>query len=215
MSLVISSGIQIAPGIKIVGASAIRASLSAAGQSAYDAAYQGDFFTVSASDYNSVKSSLANTRTIGDSAAAILYNGALYSGTCAALQTSQNTAVDAGVFIVGFVARHQSTSNANFRYLVSTAAITTYTQLANQVPVTNVSASPSYYIRKDPEANVSTLYVGIVSNTGLMVMSNTVWSGGSYNCAVSNAASISAPWNARFNATQPIFQTLLCDTKQW
>jgi hypothetical protein len=217
MALVVNGGITIGPGIKItVAGSVIRGLLSAAGQSAYDAAYQGDFFRVSASDYNNVKSTLANTKTIGDNSDAILFTGAAYTGTCAALNTPANSNVDPGFFIVGFVARHQSTSGANFRYLVSDTARGTYTQLANQVPVTNVSASASYYIRKDPtDANVSTVYVGIVANTGSMLQSNTTWANGAFNCATSNAATITAPWSTRLNATQPLFQTLLCGTRQW
>jgi hypothetical protein len=217
MAMDITSGITIGPGITISGAgSTIRSLLSATGQSAYDAAYQGDFFRVSAADYNSVKSTLANTRTIGDNADAILFTGASYSGTCAALNTPANSNVDPGFFIVGFVARHASTSSANFRYLVSASDRGTYTQLANQVPVTNVSSSASYYIRKDPaEANVSTVYVGIVANTGSMLQSNTTWANGAFNCATSNIATFAAPWSVRLNATQPLFQTLLCGTRQW
>lgn len=217
MPLVIESGVSVGPGIRITTAgSVIRGLLSAAGQSAYDAAFQGDFFRVSASDYNNVRTTLANTRTIGDNADAILFTGTSYTGTCAALNTPANSNVDPGFFIVGFVARHQSTSGANFRYLVSDTARGTYRQLANQVPVTNVSSSASYYIRKDPaEANVSTVYVGIVANSGNMLQSNTNWANGAFNCATSNAATITAPWSVRANATQPLFQTLLCGTRQW
>lgn len=214
----IGTGITIGPGITISGSisTTIRSALSATGQAAYDAAYTGDFFRVTASDYNSVKSTLANTKTIGDNADAILYTGTSYSGTCAALNTPANSNVDPGFFIIGFVARHASTSAANFRYLISGSARGTYIQLANQVPVTNVSSSPSYYIRKDPtDANVSTQYVGIVANTGSMLQSNTSWANGAFNCLASNAASYPAPWSSRLNATQPLFQTLLCGTRQW
>ncbi|NBR23836.1 MAG: hypothetical protein EBU08_08725 [Micrococcales bacterium] len=216
MGVDIGSGVSVGPGITIRGVSLIRSSLSAAGQNAYDSAYPGDFFRVSSTDYNNVKSSLANTKTIGDNADAILYTGGSYSGTCAALNTPANSNVDPGFFIVGFVARHQSSSNANFRYLVSSSDRGTYTQLANQVPVTNVVSSSSYYIRKDPtDANVSTRYVGIVSNVGNMLMSNTIWGNGAFNCLASNSASYPAPWNSRLSQTQPLFQTLLCGTQQW
>jgi hypothetical protein len=216
MPLVIESGVTIGPGITILGASLIRAALSAAGKTAFDGAVEGNFFRVSASDYNNVKNTLANTKTIGDNADAILYSGSPYSGACAALNTPANSNVDPGFYIIGFVARHASTSSANFRYLVSDSARGTYTQLANQALVTNVSSSPSYYLRKNPtDANVSTVYVGIVSNTGSMLVSNTLWSNGAFNCAPSNAATITAPWSNRANATQPLFQTLLCGTKQW
>ena len=212
----ISGGITIGPGITIKSTgSTIRSALSAAGQAAYDAAYAGDFFRVSSTDYNSVKTSLANTKTIGDNSDAILYTGGSYSGTCAALNTPANSNVDPGFFIVGFVARHTSTSGANFRYLISASARGTYIQLANQVPVTNVSSSPSYYVRKDPtDANVSTQYVGIVSNTGTMIQSNTSWSNGAFSCLASNIASYPGPWTTRAT-TQPVFQTLLCGTQQW
>jgi hypothetical protein len=216
MPVVIESGVTVGPGIKITEASVIRAALSAAGQSAYDVAYQGDFFRVSASDYNNVKSTLANTKTIGDNADAILYTGTAFTGTCAALNTPANSNVDPGFYIIGFVARHQLTSGANFRYLVSDSARGTYTQLANQALVTNVSSSASYYIRKNPtDANVSTVYVGIVANSGNMLQSNTNWANGAYNCATSNSVTFAAPWSTRANATQPLFQTLLCGTLQW
>jgi hypothetical protein len=212
----IGGGITIGPGIVIRNSSAIRDALSASAQTSYDAAVPGNFIRVSAADYNNVKSLLSNTKTIGDNADAILFSGAAYSGTCAALNTPANSNVDAGFFIVGFVARHASTTGANFRYLVSDSARGTYTQLANQVSVTNVSASASYYIRKDPtDATISTLYVGIVANSGSMLQSNTIWANGAFNCATSNAATITAPWSVRANASQPLFQTLLCGTRQW
>lgn len=209
----IGTGITIGPGITIVGSTSvtIRSSLSAAGQAAYDAAYAGDFFRVTASDYNSVKSTLANTKTIGDNADAILYTGTAYSGTCAALNTPANSNVDPGFYIIGFVARHASTSSALFRYLTSTTARGTYTQLANSVAVTNVSSSPSYYVRKDPtDVSVSSIYVGIVANTGSMLQSNTSWANGAFDCSEPYSG-----WSSRLNATQPVFQTLLCGTRQW
>jgi hypothetical protein len=216
MSIEIGGGITIGPGIVIRGEDLIRSALSAAAQTSYDAATPGNFVRVSASDYNNVKNTLANTKTIGDNAAAILYSGSPYSGTCAALNTPANSNVDPGFYIIGFVARHASTSGANFRYLISDSARGTYTQLANQALVTNVSSSSSYYLRKAPtDASVSTVYVGIVANSGSMLVSNTVWSNGAFNCATSNAATITAPWNVRANATQPLFQTLLCGTRQW
>jgi hypothetical protein len=216
MPLVIESGVSVGPGIRITGTSSIRAVLSTAGQTAFDGAAEGNFFRVSASDYNNVRTSLANTRTIGDNADAILFTGSSYTGTCAALNTPANSNVDPGFYIIGFVARHAATSGANFRYLVSDSARGTYTQLANQALVTNVSSSPSYYLRKNPnDANVSTIYVGIAANSGAMLMSNTTWANGAFNCAVSNAATITAPWSVRANATQPVFQTLLCGTRQW
>ncbi len=194
----------------------IRDALSESARISYDAATTGNFVRVSAADYNNVKNNLANTKTIGDNADAILFAGSSYTGTCAALNTPANSNVDPGFYIIGFVARHQSTSGANFRYLVSDSARGTYVQLANQALVTNVTSSSSYYLRKAPtDANVSTVYVGIVANNGNMLQSNTNWANGAFNCATSNVASFTAPWNTRLNATQPLFQTLLCGTRQW
>ncbi len=211
----IGGGITIGPGIRISPASLIRSALSAAGQTAYDNAVPGNFIRVSSTDYNNVRTTLSNTKTIGDNANAILFNGTSYTGTCAALNNPERSNVDPGYYIIGFVSRHGSTSSANFRFLTSPDANArgTYTQLANQVSVANTSG-PSYYVRKDPtDASVSTIYVGIVSNTGSMLVSNTNWSNAAFSCQTSNISSYNT-WTAR-SATQPVFQALLCGTKQW
>lgn len=208
----IGSGITIGPGIRIAApvGSSIRSALSTEGQTAYDAAAAGNFIRVSAVDYNSVRTTLSNTKTIGDNAAAILASGGAYSGICAALNNPANSNVDPGFYIIGFVARHLSTSNAVFRYLTSTSDRGTYTQLANSALVTNLSNSPSYYIRKDPtDVSVSTIYVGIVSNTGQMLVSNTNWSNAAFDCSEPYSS-----WTSR-TGTQPVFQTLLTGDKQW
>lgn len=211
MGIDITNGISIGPGIIIkTSGSAIRNALSVAGQVAYDAATSGNFVRVSAADYNSVRTTLSNTKTIGDNADAILFYGGTYSGTCAALQTPANSNVDPGFYIIGFAARHLSVSGTVFRYLTSTSARGTYTQLANNALVAN-SNTTSYYIRKDPtDASLSTIYVGIVSNSGSMIQSNTLWANGAFDCADPYAS-----WTVRFNATQPVFQTLLTGDRQW
>ena len=212
MGIGIGGGIKIGPGIKVVGTSLIRSALSAAAQANYDSATVGNFIRVSATDYNNVRTMLANTKTIGDNADAILYPGTAYSGTCAAVNSQANSNVDANFYIVGYVSRHQSVSGALFKLLISDTFKGTYTQLGNSSLVAT-SSGPSYYIRKDPiDAAVSTKYLGVVSNTGSMIQSNTNWTNAGYDC---NAAG--PPFNAWANrtATQPVFQALLCGTLQW
>ena len=209
MPVILNSGITIAPGIKITGTSKIRSSLSPAGQAAYDNAAVGNFIRVSAADYNNVKTSLSNTKTIGDNSDAILFFGSSYSGTCAALNNPANSNVDPGFYIIGFVSRHYAIANATFRYLTSTSDRGTYTQLANSALVAN-SNTASYYIRKDPnDVSLSTIYVGIVSNTGSMSVSNTNWSNAAFDCSEPYSS-----WTGRVG-TQPVFQTLLTGDRQW
>ena len=206
----IGGGITIGPGIRISGSSSlIRSSLSGEGQAAYDSAASGNFFRVSSTDYNSVRTALSNTKTIGDNSDAILHFGSAYTGTCAALNTPANSNVDPGFYIIGFASRHASISSAVFRYLTSTSARGTYTQLENSVLVAN-SNTTSYYLRKDPnDVTISTIYVGIVSNTGSMRQSNTNWANAAFDCSEPYSS-----WTGRVG-TQPVFQTLLTGEKQW
>ena len=213
MGIGIGSGITVGPGIRIVGASLIRSALSAAAQASYDAAVVGNFIRVTAADYNNVKTMLANTKTIGDNADAILYNGATYSGGCAAVNSQANSNVDANFYIVGYVSRHASTSSALLKLLISDTFKGTYIQLGNSSLVTATANSPSYYIRKDPtDVAATTKYLGVVANTGSTIQSNTNWTNGGFDC---NAAGPPfSSWTNR-TATQPVFQALLCGTKQW
>ena len=213
MGIGIGSGISVGPGIKIVGASLIRSALSAAAQASYDAAVVGNFIRVTAADYNSVRTTLSNTKTIGDNADAILYTGSAYSGTCAAVNAQANSNVDANFYIVGYVSRHIQTSSALFKLLISDTFKGTYTQLGNSSLVTATASSPSYYIRKDPtDVAVTTKYLGVVSNTGSMLQSNTNWTNAGYDCTAGGPPF--SAWNNR-TATQPVFQALLCGTLQW
>lgn len=213
MGVSIGGGITIGPGITIKNASLIRNSLSAASQINYDAAAVGNFILVTAAEYNNVKSALANTKTIGDNADAILYTGASYSGTCAAVNAQANSNVDANFYIVGYVSRHASTSGALFKLLVSDTFKGTYTQLGNSSLVTATASSSSYYIRKDPnDVAATTKYLGVVSNTGSMLMSNTNWTNAGFDCTAGGPPFSS--WTNR-TATQPVFQALLCGTLQW
>jgi hypothetical protein len=210
MSIEIGGGITIGPGIVIRGEDLIRSALSAAAQTSYDAATEGNFISVSAADYAAVAGALTGVRKLGDSDAnATFYSAASYTGTCAALNNSESSNVDAGYYIVGFLARHFNTSNTHFRLLISGSARGTYIQLGNNAPVINAN-SVSYFIRKAPnDANVSTQYIGIVSNTGNFRMSNTVWANAAFDCSEPYSS-----WNAR-NGTQPVFQALTVATRQW
>lgn len=210
MGIEIGGGITIGPGIVIRGPDSIRSALSASAQIAYDAATAGNFISVSAADYAAVAGALTGVRKLGDSDAnATSYQPTPYSGTCAAVNNPERSNVDAGYYIVGFLARHTRTSNAHFRLLISGSARGTYIQLGNNAPVANAN-SVSYYIRKAPnDANVSTQYVGIVSNTSDLLMSNTVWANAAFDCSEPYST-----WNAR-NGTQPVFQAITVATRQW
>jgi hypothetical protein len=210
MGIEIGGGITIGPGIVIRGPDSIRSALSSSAQIAYDAATAGNFISVSAADYAAVAGALTGVRKLGDSDAnATFYNPASYSGTCAAVNNPERSNVDAGYYIVGFLSRHSRTSNAHFRLLISGSARGTYIQLGNNAPVANAN-SVSYYIRKAPnDANVSTQYIGIVSNTSDFLMSNTVWANAAFDCSEPYST-----WNAR-NGTQPVFQAITVATRQW
>jgi hypothetical protein len=210
MSIEIGGGITIGPGIVIRGPDSIRSALSASAQIAYDAATEGNFIRVSSTDYAAVAGALTGVRKLGDSDAnSTHYNPASYSGTCAALNAPASSNVDPGYYIVGFLARHSRTSNAHFRLLISGSARGTYIQLGNNAPVANAN-SVSYYIRKAPnDANVSTQYIGIVSNTSDFLMSNTVWANAAFDCSEPYSS-----WSAR-NGTQPVFQAITVETRQW
>jgi len=214
MPIEIQGGVSIGAGIQISfvsgGGDSIYNALSASAKSDYDNATTGNFIRVTAADYAAVAGALTGVQKLGDSDANTLFFGGTYTGTCAALNTPANSNVDAGYYVVGFLSRHNSTSNAHFRLLISGDARGTYIQIGNNAPVVNANAV-SYFIRKAPnDANVSTQYLGIVSNTGSMRMSNTIWANGAFDCTEPYSA-----WNARLNATQPVFQVLTVATKQW
>ena len=187
----------------------LRAVLSAAGQSSYDSAATGNFFSVSTADYESVVSSLSGVTRVGlpETASGMNANNvSAYSGTCASLYDISNSTIAVNSFILGYSAR-VFTASGNLVLLSCTTFQGNYTAVANQAPVTTTGRM--YYLRKNPSAVGNTTYVGIVSTVADFRQSVVSITGAAFDCS-----SPYSSWNAR-NGTMPVLQILQSTIQHW
>jgi hypothetical protein len=154
------------PAAPVVGGDSIRALLSASGQSAYDAASSGNWFSVSAADYAAAAAGIASTSKYVMNDTLVAENGSAWSGTFAQAYPSTISAIPSGVYLYGFISRTQAGGTTT--PLISTTFRGTYTSIANS-PNAATSGARGYFLRKAPTATAATSYVGLVnSGTGLM-----------------------------------------------
>jgi hypothetical protein len=101
MSIIFENGYSISKGTVTM-----RSLLSAAGQTAYDAATVGNFFSCSLADYNAVFAGYSDAQKIGNTDA--IFNTAVnssYTGTCASVLPQANSTIPANTYILGFAAK--------------------------------------------------------------------------------------------------------------
>jgi len=154
------------PSSSVSSGVSIRSVLSASGQSAYDAATAGNWFSVSASDYAAAVSGITGATKYVMNDTLVAENGSGWSGTYAQAFPSTIATIPSGVYLYGFISRTQGGGTTT--PLISTTFRGTYTSIANS-PNAAVSGARGYFLRKSPTATSSTSYVGLVnSTTGFM-----------------------------------------------
>lgn len=209
--MIISGGRIIGGRIKDYTPVTMRSLLSASGQSAYDAATGGDWFSVSASDYAAVFSGLSSVTKYGLTDVQLgSANNAWSGGYAQAFGAGLNASLASGTYVIGFASR-SSAGSGTITPLISTTLPTsgTYSALANSASVS--STSLVYYLRRAPSAVASTSYLGIVGS-GNMYATNSVT--GITNWYSNTGSPNFTSWIS-YNANPLIFQALGTPMLQW
>lgn len=218
MGIEIGGGIEIGSGIVISPPpSAMRALLSGAGQTAYDAATVNNWFAVSAADYANVKNGLSGTSTVGYTDVNLSNATTQFSSNFGATLDQPNATVTANNWIIGLVSRMAGTGSLGFRPYVGTTFKGTYSTIGSTTLSMTSSAAPTYWLRKDPtDASGSTTYVAVgprVSGSGGSWGGTGTWGAGATGGAYSATMS-SGGWTD-FNTSLPAQQWLLTNVQQW
>jgi len=189
----------------------MRSLLSIAGQTAYDSASVGNFFSCSSADYAAVFNGYADARKIGNTDA--IFNTSLssaYVATCASILTRASASISASSYIVGFACKFFDTSaGRTVTPLISTAHTGNYTAISNSPLAPGTSRA--YYLRKDPPLTVSASFVGHVGSAGSFDQTTTTYNGAYFDCTAPYSGS---GWTFR-NGTMPHFQMIVTTTKPY
>lgn len=197
---------------KVINAPAtvtMRSLLSPSGQTAYDSASAGNFFSCSLSDYNAVFNGFADARKVGNTDA--IFNtatGLSYVATCASILTRSSSSISANSYIVGFACKFlDASANRTVTPLISTAHTGTYTAISNSPLAPGTSRA--YYLRKDPPLTVSASFVGHVGSAGSFDQATTIYNNSYFDCSAPYST-----WSFR-NSTMPHFQMITTTTKPY
>ena len=208
------TGIHITGGMHIGGTgarigspatAAMRALLSASGQTAYDAATSGNWFEVSSTDYAAVYSGLSGMSKIGMSDSQMNESGTSWSINYLVTAPQANATVASGSYLLGFRCKFTGAGANSTKIYSGTTFKGTYTQVANTASATG--SGFKYFLRKTPSAVGSATYIGIFVGTS-MPGSTTSWSGSGYS------TSPFSTWTT-WNTSIPLFQALTTTTQQW
>jgi hypothetical protein len=217
MGVVIGTGITIGSGISIIPeAGPLRNVLSPTGQAAYDAASVDGWFAVSAADYGNVQAGLTGISTVGYTASNLTAATNNFSQNFGATLDDANSAVTAGNYILGLASRGAGSGTLTFRPYVSTTFRGTYSTIGTGSLVMTQSATPTYWIRKNPSAAVvSTSYVAVGPGTGTLGWGSMgPWGGNNPQGGAYSSTMASASWTT-FNSSVPAQQWLVTSTQQW
>ena len=218
MAIVIGPGIEIGSGVSISRApSAIRALLSASGQSAYDAAATDSWFAVSAADYGNVKAGLSGVSTIGYTDANFDSATISFSQNFGATLNDVNATVATGNYILGLVSKASGVSGTiSFRPYSSSTFRGAYSTIGTGNLVMSQTAVPTYWLVKNPSAAVAgTTYVAVGPGTGTRGWAAMgPWGGNNSQGGAYSATMGSGSWTT-FNSNLPAQQWLLTNTAQW
>lgn len=187
----------------------MRSLLSVAGQTAYDAATVGNFFSCSLADYNAVFAGYADAQKIGNTD--VIFNTALgssYTATCASVLPQANSTIPANTYIIGFAAKMFSNATpTTVTPLISTTYQGTYTAISNAPTIGGTARA--YYLRKDPPITSVTSYVGHVAAANGFDQATTTYNNAGFDCAAPYSN-----WTIR-NAQMPNFQMFVTTTKPY
>lgn len=185
-------------------------SLSAAGQTAFNAASVGDFFSVSAADYASVFSNVTGTTKYAMTDAQLAEVNDAWSGGFAFTIDQSVSQIPISSYVIGFAARASSASSGTITPLISTTYRGSYSAISNSPTFAAGSPSPiQYYIRRNPTTGTAaTSYLALVASTNRLRGTSTY--GGAF--------SSTSPYNTWTNypgAPGPVQQFLSTTTKSW
>ena len=167
----------------------IRALLSGAGQTAFDAASSDAFFAVSLTDYQAVVAGVASVSTVGPTDAEFASGpGSPFSAAYIVTYPQAAATVPANNYIIGFKAV-TATSNSQWRIyggptFKSTSPV--YSQISTTSPSTGAGApgiGTFYYLRKAPTVQAATTYIGIYGTQTLVMTATGTFTGGGYTNA--------------------------------
>lgn len=189
----------------------MRSLLSAAGQTAYDSASVGNFFSCSVSDYNAVFNGLSGSTKIGNTDAIFgTAVNAQYTATCASILTRSSASISASSYIVGFACKfYDASAGRTVTPLISTNHTGSYSAISNS-PLAPGTAR-AYYLRKDPPLTVSASFVGHVGSAGNFDMATTTYNNSYFDCSPPYSGS---GWTLR-NGTMPHFQMFATTIKPY
>lgn len=187
----------------------IYTSLSAAGQTAFNAASVGNFFSVSSADYASVFANVTGTTKYAMTDSQLAESVDAWSGGYAFTIDASTSTIPISSYVIGFAARADSGTAGTVTPLVSTTYRGSYSAISNSP--TFAAGSPSaiqYYIRRNPTTPVAaTSYLALVASTNRRRGSTTY--GGAYALTPYNT------WTNYPSAPAPVQQFLATTTKSW
>jgi hypothetical protein len=142
----------------------IRDALSEAGQAAYDAAFSDEWFEVSAADYAAVVAGLDNAEKLGETDEEMAEPGASsWTTNQLTLNPVQADAtVDSGEYIIGTIVGFATTGANTAEYRTGPEYQTAGQRMW---PLNNTLAASGaglkYFLRRTPQAQTATTYVGL------------------------------------------------------
>ncbi len=194
------------------GAASLRGLLSSAGQTTYDSTTDGNFFSVSASDYAAAFSGLSNVSKNGatdaemNSACASSSN---WSTNYAYVYSSTRSAVPANSWVVGFAVGVKTSGSPSISKLIKGAVFSgTYSIFGNSVS-SGSNTGIQYFLGKNIQQITSADYIGHYMNAGSQC--GVIGVGGQYSSGV-------GPWSSWSNYSagpSPAFQAILATTNPW
>ena len=191
------------------GSDLIYTSLSAAGQTAFNAASVGNFFSVSAADYASVFANVTGATKYAMTDSQLAESVDAWAGGYAFTIDASTSTIPISSYVIGFAARADSAAAGTITPLVSTTYKGAYSAISNSP--TFAAGSPSaiqYYIRRNPTTpTAATSYLALVATTNRRRGSTTY--GGSYALTPYNS------WTNYAGAPAPVQQFIATTTKSW
>lgn len=187
----------------------IYTSLSAAGQTAFNAASVGNFFSVSAADYASVFANVTGTTKYAMTDAQLAETNDAWSGGYAYTIDQAASQIPISSYVIGFAARASDVSAGTVTPLISTTYRGSYSAISNSPSF--AAGSPSaiqYYIRRNPTTGTAAIsYLALVASTNRLRGTTTY--GGAFAQTPYNT------WTNYPGAAGPVQQFLSTTTKSW
>ena len=192
----------------------IRSSLGSTAQGLYDGATEGNFISVTSTDYNNVISALSATINGTTESEFSGGSGTPWGGLLGMINPTQSP-LSSSSYIVGF--SHIPNSSGTHGIFVSTTGVTgTYNRVGNAV-TGGSSQTRIYWIRKSPSSTIGdTGYVSILSTVSFTAKGpsiNPTYYKGGVNGSTTSFGSPFSTWSS--NNAFPAFQYITTTNRQW